>query len=59
MKDRDLDKLIRKATGKAAGNKSRRTRFVDPTLEATKRPDQEEKGDDSTKLFKEMKRREF
>jgi hypothetical protein len=59
VKDRDLDKLIRKATGQSSGAKSRRARFVDPTLEATKRPDEEEKGDDSIKLFKEMKRREF
>lgn len=56
MKDKQLEALIRKATGKAASDKARRTRFIDPTLEAT-RPPEENRGDE--KLFKEMKRREF
>ncbi len=59
MKDRDLDKLIRKTTGKSAANRARKARFIDPTLEATKRPEAEGEKDDSQKLFKEMKRREF
>lgn len=59
MKDRDLDKLIRKVTGKSASNRARKARFIDPTLEATKRPEEEGRRDDSDKLFKEMKRREF
>jgi hypothetical protein len=57
MKDKQLEALIRKTTGKAASDKARKARFIDPTLEATKRP-QEEEGD-SEKLFKEMKKREF
>jgi hypothetical protein len=57
VKDKQLEALIRKTTGKAASDKARKARFIDPTLEATKRP-QEEEGD-SEKLFKEMKKREF
>ena len=57
MKDKELEALIRKTTGKAASNKAQKTRFIDPTLEATKRP-QDQEGD-SEKLFKEMKKREF
>ncbi len=57
MKDKQLEALIRKTTGKAASDKARKTRFIDPTLEATKRPEAEE--GDSEKLFKEMKKREF
>jgi hypothetical protein len=57
VKDKQLEALIRKTTGKATSDKARKARFIDPTLEATKRP-QEEEGD-SEKLFKEMKKREF
>lgn len=57
MKDKQLEALIRKTTGKAASNKAQRARFIDPTLEATKRLDEEQ--DDSAKLFKDMKKREF
>jgi hypothetical protein len=57
MKDKELEALIRKTTGKASSSKPQKTRFTDPTLEATKRP-QDEEGD-SEKLFKEMKKREF
>ncbi len=59
MKDKELEALIRKTTGQSASNRSRRARFIDPTLEATKRPEEEGQKDDSQKLFKEMKRREF
>lgn len=57
MKDKQLEALIRKTTGKVAQDKAKRERFIDPTLEATKRPDGER--EDSDKLFKEMKKREF
>lgn len=57
VKDKQLEALIRKTTGKVAQDKARRTRFIDPTLEATKRPETE--GTESEKLFKEMKKREF
>jgi len=56
MKDKQLEALIRKTTGKAVSDKARRARFIDPTLEAT-RPTEDQQGDE--KLFKEMKRREF
>lgn len=56
MKDKQLEALIRKTTGKAVADKAKRARFIDPTLEATRAPE-EEQGDE--KLFKEMKRREF
>lgn len=59
MKDKQLEALIRKTTGKAASNKAQRTRFIDPTLEATKRPDDEGREREAKDLFKEMKRREF
>lgn len=60
MKDKQLEALIRKTTGKVAQDKARRTRFIDPTLEATKRPETEgTEGTESEKLFKEMKKREF
>lgn len=58
MKEKQLEALIRKTTGKATSNRDRRARFIDPTLEATRRPEGD-KGDDSRKLFEEMKRREF
>ncbi len=57
MKDKQLEALIRKTTGKVSQDKARRTRFVDPTLEATKRPEGD--NDESQKLFKEMRKREF
>jgi hypothetical protein len=57
LKDKQLEALIRKTTGKAASDKAQRTRFIDPTLQAT-RPPEEDEGD-SEKLFKEMKKREF
>ena len=57
MKDRKLEKLIRKVSG-APLQKTKKERFVDPTLQATKSPPKET--DEDTKfLFKEMKRREF
>ena len=57
MKDSQLDALIRKTSGNAGSGQSRKRRFIDPTLEATKREDADK--DDSQKLFKEMKKREF
>ncbi len=57
MKDKQLEALIRKAAAKATSEKGRRTRFVDPTLSATKAT--EERNEETTQLFKEMKRRDF
>ncbi|HPF62135.1 MAG: hypothetical protein KC544_07645 [Gemmatimonadetes bacterium] len=57
MKDKQLEALIRKATGKASSDKPQRTRFVDPTLQATRPAETDQT--DSEKLFKEMKKREF
>jgi hypothetical protein len=59
MKDKELDKLIRKATGQSAQPKDKRPRFVDPTLQATKRPQEDPADDERKHFFKEMKRREF
>ncbi len=58
MKDKQLDKLVKKVTGVARTEKDKNRRFVDPTLEATKRPEVPEDTDRSF-LFKEMKKREF
>ena len=57
MKDKQLEALIRKATGKASSDKPQRTRFVDPTLQATRPAETDQT--DSEKLFKEMRKREF
>jgi hypothetical protein len=59
MKDKELEALIRKTTGKVTQGKDRKARFIDPTLQATRRPEEEDRKDDSQKLFKEMKKREF
>ena len=58
MKDKQLDKLVKKVTGVARTEKDKNRRFVDPTLEATKRPE-EAADSDRQVLFKEMKKREF
>ncbi|MGH7593086.1 MAG: hypothetical protein ACRELE_04435 [Gemmatimonadales bacterium] len=57
MKDKKLEKLIRKVSGTPL-QKSKRGRFVDPTLQATKSPESDT-DEDTKHLFKEMKRREF
>ncbi|HEY8061693.1 MAG TPA: hypothetical protein VID74_02790 [Gemmatimonadales bacterium] len=57
MKDKKLEKLIRKVSGTPL-QKSKRGRFVDPTLQATRAPESET-DEDTKHLFKEMKRREF
>lgn len=57
MKDKKLEKLIRQVSGQPL-QKSKKDRFIDPTLKATRRPESEE-DEDRKHLFKEMKRREF
>jgi hypothetical protein len=57
MKDKKLEKLIRKVSGTPL-QKSKRGRFVDPTLQATRSPESDT-DEDTKHLFKEMKRREF
>lgn len=57
MKDKKLEALIRKVSGQPL-QKSKRGRFVDPTLQATRTPESET-DEDTKHLFKEMKRREF
>jgi len=58
MKNKRLEALIKKAAAQATSDKSRKPRFVDPTLAATGKPDE---GDPEERkhFFKEMKRREF
>ena len=59
MKDKQLEKLMRQVQGKTAGKgKPGQRPTYDPTLEATKRPDQPS-DNDAEFLFKEMKKREF
>ncbi|HEY4101172.1 MAG TPA: hypothetical protein VGM20_09875 [Gemmatimonadales bacterium] len=57
MKDKQFDALVRKVAGQPQ-QKTKKQRFVDPTLRATARPEAEE-DEDRKHLFKEMKRREF
>jgi hypothetical protein len=57
MKDKKLDKLVRQVSGQAQ-QKTRKGRFIDPTLQAT-RGVEPELDEDLKQLFKEMKRREF
>jgi hypothetical protein len=57
MKDKKLEKLIRKVAN-APLQKTKKERFVDPTLQATKSPAKDD-DEDNKFLFKEMKRREF
>jgi hypothetical protein len=56
MNDKQMAKLIRDVS-KQAEQRSKKARFVDPTLEATN-PDAEI-NEDTTQMFKDMKRREF
>lgn len=58
MKNKQMEALIKKAEQRATSDKGRKPRFVDPTLQATRRPEQEE-DTERQHLFKEMKRREF
>jgi hypothetical protein len=58
MKDKQLEALIRKATGKTGTGQGPKNRFIDPTLKATAPPEDEAKAE-RERLFKEMKRREF
>ena len=57
MKDKKLEKLIRKVAGQPL-QKTKKDRFVDPTLRATRPPESPE-DEDRKHMFKEMKRREF
>jgi hypothetical protein len=58
MKDKKLEALIRKVAGTTKTPKGNKTRFIDPTLRATAKPELDDDGD-NRQLFKEMKRREF
>ena len=57
MKEKKLEKLIRKVAG-APLQKTKKERFVDPTLRATRTAESPE-DEDRKHMFKEMKRREF
>jgi len=56
MNEKQMEKLIRKVS-KEAEQRSKKARFVDPTIEATH--PEEDISEDSRQLFKDMKRREF
>jgi hypothetical protein len=61
MKNKRLDAIIKKASAEVNVDKSKKPRFVDPTLVATRKPDTDTPDDteDRKHFFKEMKRREF
>ena len=50
MKDKQLDKLVKKVTGVARTEKDKNKRFVDPTLEATKRPEEAADSEDRKRV---------
>lgn len=58
MNEKQLQALVKKNAAKAAKASQKRSAYSDPTLEATRRPDQGDNSD-AQKIFKEMKRREF
>ena len=57
MDDKQLEALARKNAARATAPKGKR-RTYDPTLEATRGPD-DEQDEERKRFFKEMKRREF
>ena len=59
MNEKQLAKLIKKTTAKAAAKIATpaTTRKYDPALQ--NRPDDDNAGEERTRFFKEMKRREF
>jgi hypothetical protein len=61
MDDKQLAKLVRKNAEKAAKlAKARSKRFIDPTIEATSPPEEDDDAAiERAHFFKEMKRREF
>ncbi len=58
MNEKQLAALARKNAAKAVRQQQKRERTYDATLDAT-RPADAPEGSDATKLFKEMKKREF
>jgi hypothetical protein len=58
MDDKQLAKLIRKNTAKAAAPKSKQRRVYDATLDATRTTDTDENSE-ALEFFSEMKKREF
>ncbi len=61
MKNKKLDAIIKKAAAQVNVDRSKKPRFIDPTLVATAKPDVGDVGDleDRKQFFKDMKRREF
>lgn len=59
MKEKELAKLIKKTTAKAAAktSKIRPAKAYDPSLQ--NRPDHDEVAEERSQFFDEMKRREF
>ncbi len=58
MKDKQLEKLVKKNMAKAAQPKVKPRPLYDPTLEATRRPEQADQ-EENKEFFDQMKRREF
>jgi hypothetical protein len=59
VKDNQLSKLLKKTQAKADQKASRPRPSFDATLDATKRPEDQDASADAKEIFKEMKRREF
>ena len=59
MNEKQLAKLIKKTTARAEQNtsKARPAKSYDPTLQ--NRPDHDETAEERSKMFDEMKKREF
>lgn len=58
MNEKQLAKLIKKTTAKAEQNVNKKPgKFTDSTLQ--NRPDHDETAEERSKMFDEMKRREF
>jgi hypothetical protein len=59
MNDKQLAKLIKKTTAKAEKNtsKARPAKSYDPSLQ--NRPDHDDQAEERSKMFDEMKKREF
>jgi hypothetical protein len=58
MDDKQLAKLVRKTVAKANKPKNPPRRTYDPTLDITRRPENE-RDNEAAELFEQMKKREF
>jgi hypothetical protein len=59
MNEKQIKALARKNAAKAVKAQQKRQRSYDQTLDATRRPPEEEDTVEADRIFREMKRREF